>query len=282
MKTNARQTPLRSPSLRKQTWSGIGSLRYQSNCLAKTIPEHDHASHALFISLGGSTWLNMPSNGYNQMQRLPAGSIAITPARVMHSAVVDEPSEFIILYLRPEFVDQSGERTANHSLKPVVLQSDSLIQAISTTLTKADSEEGDRFYAESLLHALSNHLLKRYSWQPSAQQFKPSGLSAFKLTRVRDYIEAHLQESIRLDDLAMTSNLSRYHFCRLFKQSVGTSPYRYILQQRIKKAKQLLRDPELSLVEVALTSGFANQSHFSRHFRQQVGVTPSYYRHQAR
>ncbi|MGB7413137.1 MAG: AraC family transcriptional regulator [Thermosynechococcaceae cyanobacterium] len=280
MKTNA--NPLHFPSLHKQAWSGIGSLRYQSNCSARTVPEHDHASHALFISLGGCTWLNMPSNGYNQLQKLPAGSIAITPARVMHSAVIDEPSEFIILYLRPEFVSQGGERTANYALKPSVVKSDSLIQAISTALSKTAPEEGDRLYAESLLHALSTHLLKRYSWQPSIKHFKPAGLSALKLTRVHDYIEAHLQESLRLDDLAMTTNLSRYHFCRLFKQSVGTSPYRYILQQRIKRAKQLLCDQDLSLVEVALASGFANQSHFSRHFRQQVSVTPSYYRNQAR
>lgn len=282
LKTSHQRNPMHSLNLQKQTWSGIGSLRYQSKSLARTIPEHDHASHALFISLGGRTWLNMPSNGYNKMQPLTAGSIAVTPAHVMHSAIVDEPSEFIILYLRPEFVSQSCAQTMSHALKPAVVRSDALIQAISTTLTKEASGESDRLYAESLLHALSTHLLKRYAWPASVKSFKSAGLSARKLTQVQDYIEAHLQEPIRLDDLAVTTHLSRYHFCRLFKQSVGISPYRYILQQRIKKAQQLLRDPTLSLVEVALASGFANQSHFSRHFRQQVGVTPSYYRHQLR
>ena len=83
---------------------------------------------------------------------------------------------------------------------------------------------------------------------------------------------------MRLDDLANTVSMSRYHFCRLFKQSVGTSPYQYILQQRIAKAKQLLHHRDWALADIALASGFANQSHFSRKFRQQVGVTPSAYR----
>lgn len=262
-------------------WEGIGALRYHFHCSTRSIPEHNHASHALFISLGGSTWLNMPANGYNQLQRLPVGGIAITPAHVMHSAVVEQPSEFMILYLHPGFV-HSGDLPTRGELKPTIVESDPLVQAISTAL---NMEDVDLLYAETLFQALSAHLLKRYSsHSESCRLLSPShtGLSALKLGQVRDYIEAHLQDAIRLEDLAGTVSLSRYHFCRLFKQSVGTSPYQYILQQRVEKARQLLRRQELSLVDVALASGFASQSHFSRHFHQQVGVTPKVYRQKLR
>lgn len=263
-----------SPYIQHRDWQGIGMLRHCTGYPARIVPEHDHGSHALFISLGGRTYLNMPSNGYKHLQPLQIGSVAITPARVMHSAIVEAQSAFMILYLQTGFVERSDEQFADE-LRPAIANSDPLIQAIGTSL---NTDDADPLYAETLLHALSIHLHKRYAWRPAGEQTRSHGLSTHKLRQVCSYIEAHLQGVIRLDDLAETVNLSRYHFCRLFKQSVGVSPYQYILQQRIKKARQLLHNPDLSLVNVALASGFASQSHFSRHFRQHMGVTPYGYR----
>lgn len=116
------------PFRQKQVWKGIGSVHYCRNATAKTISEHNHSNHSLFISLSGTTWLNMPSNGYHQLQKLSVGGIAITPATVMHSAIVDEGAEFIILYLNPEFVIRSAYGLARHqstlASKPEVLQND--------------------------------------------------------------------------------------------------------------------------------------------------------------
>lgn len=186
----------------------------------------------------------------------------------------------MILYLRPNFVRHSYDFLSQNELIPTIIPSDPLIQALSAALK---AEDTDRLYAETLFQTLAAHLLKRYSSHSNVCQRRSSsssdtGLSPLKLRNVCAYIEAHLQDVIRLDDLANTVSMSRYHFCRLFKQSVGTSPYQYILQQRIAKAKQLLRHQDFSLVDIALASGFANQSHFSRNFRRQVGVTPSAYR----
>ncbi|MCU0570810.1 MAG: helix-turn-helix transcriptional regulator [Oculatellaceae cyanobacterium Prado106] len=72
--------------------------------------------------------------------------------------------------------------------------------------------------------------------------------------------------------------MSRYHFASLFKQSMGVSPYQFILMQRVERAKQLLKQSELTLTAIASMCGFANQSHFIRRFRQWVGVTPKVFR----
>ena len=69
-------------------------------------------------------------------------------------------------------------------------------------------------------------------------------------------------------------DLSRYYFSRLFKQSTGLSPYQYVIQQRVKRAQQLLQEGKLKISEIAITCGFAHQSHLNNCFRRLTGVTP--------
>ena len=109
------------------------------------------------------------------------------------------------------------------------------------------------------------------------RQFR-GGLPPRVLRRVREYVEAHLEGSISLQDLADTAGLSASHFTRAFKQSEGVTPYRYLLQRRVQRSLELLAGTKLALAEIATASGFADQSHFCRRFRDIVGVTPSSYR----
>jgi len=91
------------------------------------------------------------------------------------------------------------------------------------------------------------------------------------------YIQTHLGENITLEAIASELEMSQYYFCRWFKQSVGISPYQYVLQQRVKRAQVLLQRQELSPAEVALDCGFNSQSHLIHHFKKQVGMTPKQY-----
>jgi len=121
---------------------------------------------------------------------------------------------------------------------------------------------------------LAIHLLKQYAIRKPKCQKHFDGLSVSQLRRVTDYINAHLSESIRLDTLSTHLGMSRYYFCRLFKQSTGFSPYQYIIRCRVERAKRLLKQGGLSLTEVALACGFSHQSHLHRHFKRLVGITP--------
>ena len=113
--------------------------------------------------------------------------------------------------------------------------------------------------------------------QPEAGAAR-GGLTPRALRRVQDHIDAHLTENITLEALAEVAGLSRCHFARAFKQSVGTAPHAYLLQRRLERAERLLKETELSLCQVALDSGFSDQSHFSRSFKQYTGLTPAEYR----
>ena len=104
------------------------------------------------------------------------------------------------------------------------------------------------------------------------------GLPPRALRRVREYIEAHLEQTISIEALAGIVGLSKYHFARAFKQSEGLTPHDYLLQCRVRRAQELLANTDLPLSEIALASGFSDQSHCARRFRERVGVTPSSYR----
>ena len=104
------------------------------------------------------------------------------------------------------------------------------------------------------------------------------GLPPRALRSVREFIEAHLEENISIQALAATAGLSMYHFARAFKQSEGVTPHHYLMRRRVRRAQDLLATTDLPLSEIALASGFADQSHCARRFREHVGVTPSSYR----
>jgi len=104
------------------------------------------------------------------------------------------------------------------------------------------------------------------------------GLPPRALQRVRDFIETHLEESISVETLASIAALSMCHFARAFKQSQGMTPHDYVVRRRVKRAQELLAQTDLSLSEIALAVGFADQSHCARRFREHVGLSPSRYR----
>ena len=111
-----------------------------------------------------------------------------------------------------------------------------------------------------------------------SHQHARGGLPPRALRRVREHVETHLEETISLVTLAEIAGLSMYHFARACKQSEGVTPHEYIVQRRVRHGLELLAGTELPLSEIALASGFSDQSHFARRFREHVGVTPSSYR----
>jgi AraC-like DNA-binding protein len=109
--------------------------------------------------------------------------------------------------------------------------------------------------------------------EPSA--FDRGGLAPVLKSRICEYIESHLDEKISLDGLASMAGLSAYHFARAFRQSTGMPPHGYLLQRRLERVKEMIRDSKLPLSEIALATGFSDQSHLARHFRRFTGMSPS-------
>ena len=102
-----------------------------------------------------------------------------------------------------------------------------------------------------------------------------SGLARWQLRRVLEFLEAHLTDDIGLDELARLVGLSQSQFARAFKVSTGLPPYRWCLHNRVKRAQEMLLNGSHSLTDIAVKSGFADQSHFTKTFRRVTGATPA-------
>ena len=111
---------------------------------------------------------------------------------------------------------------------------------------------------------------------PAAQA--RGGLPPGAMRRVREYVDAHLGESMDLPELASIAGLSVFHFARQFKQSAGVTPHSYLVQRRVERAQDMLARTDLALSEIAVAAGFSDQSHLARHFRQMLGTTPREFR----
>jgi AraC family transcriptional regulator len=130
---------------------------------------------------------------------------------------------------------------------------------------------------ESLAGVLAIHLAAYYGAQ-GAVIHAVAGLSPHKLSRVQAFINEHFGESIAVRQLAGLVHMSPYHFARMFKKATGQPPHAYITMRRLERARELLVDSELPLVEVAASVGFQTQAHFTEVFHKHTGVTPRAFR----
>ena len=135
-----------------------------------------------------------------------------------------------------------------------------------------------RLFMESLVSAVALYAAQQYSVRPIPETRRYGGLSRDRLSRVTDYIEAHLASDLSLAELAGVACLSPYHFGKMFQCSTGESVHRYVIRRRVERAKGLLRRGILGLAEIAETVGFSDQSHFTTIFKRHLHVTPSTYR----
>lgn len=211
------------------------------------------------------------------------GDISITPADIPatyraegddHFLHVQIPAEFLKSIAQEVELDRSELMTNFRIRDPQLEQTLMLLRA---ELHKGDHRIG-RLYAESLANVLAVHLLREYSSVPPRFPMYEGGLGDRKILQVSEYIQAHLDQDLKLSDLATIAGMSQFHFGRMFKQSLGISPHQYVLQQRIERAKQLLKGSKLSIAEIALQCGFNSQSHLGKAFRAAIGATPSDYR----
>jgi AraC-like DNA-binding protein len=125
------------------------------------------------------------------------------------------------------------------------------------------------------------HITQRYGPSFGAIKTYRGGLAPWQKRRAVDLLRENLDGQIGLADLAHECGLSVSHFARSFRRSFGTSAHRYLMFQRIEKAKSLLSNPALTLSDVALESGFSDQASFSRTFKAVVGIPPGQWRRRA-
>lgn len=262
-------------------WANI-SLVYLQNPPNET-PEHSCVNHIIGVQLKDVLGSERRFGNIHKHEDRRLGEIALVPANVPHWSYSGEDTKLLILALNPTFVSHIAYESVDPDkveLVPQFSQPDPLIYGIGLAL-KAELESGEadnQLFIDSLKNSLCIHLLRKYSSRQHSINEQSHEISKASFRKVLEYIHTHLHTHINLATLAELVGMSQCYFCDMFKRSLGVSPYQYVLQQRVERAKELLRQQDVPIVDVALECGFVNQSHFTKQFRKLTGVTPSKYR----
>ncbi len=137
--------------------------------------------------------------------------------------------------------------------------------------------EANQLFVDHMMLALTAHIAQAYGQLRNAEPLS-GGLAPWQLKRTCEKLEADLSGKLTLQEIAAEIGISASHFSRAFRTTIGLPPHQWLLRQRINAAKQLLSVRSLSLAEIAIAAGFANQSHFTRVFSTLVGVPPGVWR----
>lgn len=255
-------------------------------------PVHSCNQHVIAVYTGQPATVKRLLGQRSQTEHLVTGDTLVVPAFVQHQASCDVETEFLLLSIDPGLMSQiTCESTTPDSteLVPHFSAADPLVYQIAMTL-KAELEfdelsdclsgeqRSSRLYVDALAHALATHLLRHYSVRKLIVREDAGGLPQQKLKEAIAYIHAYLDQPLSITMIAAVVQISPHYFCRLFKQSTGLAPHQYVIQQRVERAKHLLRQPHSTIADIALECGFSNQAHLTKHFRKLLGVTPRAYR----
>src|SRR5262245_503451 len=261
-------------------WGGLAFEAYHTP--ACVIPHHEHVHDFLHVVLSGPVRYEVLTAGKCLHYTAEPGTTFVLPRGTVDELRWSGPTHRVAVALHPSLLLGAIDETIGQ--KHIELAehwnvTDRHIMSVLLALT-TDLDAGSpagRIYGEYIANALAVYLLSRYAAQPRVPTVPKGGLPRYRLKRVLDYIGDNLAEDVSLSDLAELATMSAHHFAELFKRSMNCTPHRYVLQERIARAKTALRDPKCTVLDAAVVSGFPNPSHFARMFRRFVGVSPSHF-----
>ena len=213
---------------------------------------------------------------------LNKGDLCLAPHGEFRSVAWHSPYDLLLVSISPQLVAEA--RTDARELRPVEVTSQRAFRDLNVEsicrLLLADTAAGTPvgpIYGEHLASALAVYLAEQFGDAPPQRHATGNSLPGPVLKRVCELIEARLSTPIGLQDLAREANMSRFHFSRMFHNSTGENPHRYLVKRRIERAKEMLARG-CSYDEVADATGFTNRTHFASLFRKYTGFTPRKFR----
>lgn len=267
----------RWPSVRADFVRRTGLGRQETNIVAR--------DHSLLVNIRG-----IASRGENYLDGRPVkfrprspGDLCFLPAG--HSwAGWDEGEDtaaYLFIAMDRDFVLGLFEKMPGplhvERFAPELGFQDPAIQLAARHI-KAEVENQDLASAiavESHAAAIVAQLWRRSVGKPIHTR---GGLPPAVLTRVIERIEATLEQSITVAELAAEAGFGVHHFCRAFGQSTGWPPHTYIMRKRVMRACELLRSSDMSITQIAMACGYSSGSHLSTSFRKEIGISPKVYR----
>lgn len=263
-----------------QKWSGFGADIFGIGAGTHRVPAISR--HRVAVHVGKPVNAVCRCDGRQAARLQSHGDTDVVPAGFDGEWSDDADCTILTLWFDADFVrktyDPLGLSDAASQIRPRVQWRDARFQRMAwAMLAELEANEAsdppDALYAESVATAMLVRLAGADA--PEARNGrKYRTLSARTAMRVVDYVEAHLDARLSLDELATLADLSTAHFKVLFRETFGKPVHRYVVERRLERARTLLLQGRLSVSQVALEVGFAHQSHLASWMKRMLGVTP--------
>ncbi|XIA64942.1 helix-turn-helix domain-containing protein [Bradyrhizobium sp. TZ2] len=245
------------------------------------------ADHVLMTFPSGSLRFERRTGKSAVVGTARPGTVTVIPAGSTSRWDIPESLNVIHLYLPQTTLDRVALEAGTPS--PADLMDRSAHPDPITSrllLSAADVLEGsaalDALFRQQLTDLLATRLLVAHAGSPVAIQPVIGGLSPTALRRAIERLRSDADPDVSLAALASDAGLSRFHFCRAFKESTGLSPHAWLRQHRLEQAMDMLRDTSESVASIAATLGYSSQTAFAAAFRKLTGETPTDWRRRIR
>lgn len=230
---------------------------------------HQHAHHQLVFGLQGHAEFQLEGPGG---QRIHPNMACVVPSEYRHAFQGIGQNQMLIVNLEPSEVIAHAAVLEQVFSGPRYLDLDAaFMRLLQVVATEAHAHSNDAWYGQHLSASLVHGLYHRMH-QSDPVLLRPERID---LTRIDDWIDAHLTQKIQVSELASLCHLSESQFQLLFQHKVGTTPYQYVLCKRLDAATWLLQNSQMRIADVALEVGFAHQSALTKAFRLYRNTTPA-------
>ena len=235
---------------------------------------HTHDSYAIGVVHSGALSFRPKSPS----DVVPSGNIMIIHPGEVHTGrcVGEDGCKYRMFYVQPTFLLELYQHLSGKSAQSLFFRNQNikdnntanLLHSLHAAIEKSKATAIEK--ESRLIEAMTRLLVRHGTPRPYMVQETPSR----KYVRIaKEFIEEHYKDNLTLKEIARAVNTSPFHLLRMFKAEVGLAPHAYLTQYRIRKARHFL-SKGTPIVQVALLTGFCDQSQFTRRFKQLVGTTP--------
>ena len=271
---------------RRLSWHGVSIELVRVPPVAHAY-KHQSSSHLLMFTERGTRTDGESKADGEQVSTLrdTSATFSVIPAHCGYAGWTEPkfPAEYLSIAVTPNAAFFDRDYGVDRVCQAPRIYVPAVPAEVFLTLEKlkralrAPDEHG-MLYAQTLTSLL---MMEVFRWQvltgPAADNVR-GGLAPWQERRTKEFVLAHLNRNISLDELAAECQLSASHFARAFRKSVGLPPHQWLLERRVDRAKDLLRTRSVAIAEVGLACGFGDQSHFTRTFSRFVGQSPAAWR----
>lgn len=276
---------MRSDDMLRQRATSLLTLEY-FEADPDSMPTQVFDQHHILISLQeNSHRVENWRDGEHRDFIFHKNEIVVTPAGIESGWRWHARSKCIVITLDPKKLEaftqtELGVLLTDQQLRDLPQFEDEDITSAAVMLMEAlrMPSHGSDLMFESLARVFLVKLIHKYGQERAEEVAFSRAFTANHYKRVLDYMADNFSKPIQIEDIAREAGLSASHFSRLFKETVGDTPYQFLMNYRIERATEMLSDPSQAMIEIALACGFSDQPHFSRTFKQVRGKTPKQWR----